>query len=243
MTALNNYAVIEGGFGRTTGALSQGGDGIANSGTITILNNFDNGEIVGVRDGAAFGFGASNSGTITTLTNRGHISGFAGVWNTKNIAVINNLSSGVIQGSFAGIWSEYQVISINNSPGGVIDPALGGYAILSTGSIGSITNGGKIIGNVEIDNQESLTVFGGTERTFGQWTGGTITIGNGDLAFARGNTALGDNIVVDGGRGTIFNNDPLMASSTLSSPRRNSGRSRSRAPTPARRSLADWTSS
>lgn len=57
-----------------------------------------------------------------------------------------------------------------------------------------------------------VTVIGGTQ-TFGKWTGGTITIGAGDLTFAGGNTALGDNIIVtsaNGGLGTVFNNDPLM---------------------------------
>jgi hypothetical protein len=37
-----------------------------------------------------------------------------------------------------------------------------------------------------------------------------ITIGNGNLTFAGGNTALGDNIVVNGGGGTVFSDDPLM---------------------------------
>ncbi len=60
-----------------------------------------------------------------------------------------------------------------------------------------------------IDNQTSVTVNGGTGRTFGSWTGGTITIGAGNLTFAGGNTALGDNISVNGGKGTVFNNDAL----------------------------------
>ena len=41
--------------------------------------------------------------------------------------------------------------------------------------------------------------------TFGSWTGGTITIGNGNLTFAGGNTALGDDIFVNGGNGTVTN--------------------------------------
>jgi hypothetical protein len=72
-------------------------------------------------------------------------------------------------------------------------------------SIGPITNSGKIIGNVVIDNQASVTVAGGTGKTFGSWTGGTITIGNGNLTFAGGNSALGDDISVDGGDGTMTN--------------------------------------
>jgi hypothetical protein len=82
-----------------------------------------------------------------------------------------------------------------------------GDAIYSAGahaSIGSITNRGKIVGNVVIDNQASVAVTGGMGRTFGSWTGGTITIGAGNLTFA-GNTALGDEISVDGGAGTVTN--------------------------------------
>ena len=83
-----------------------------------------------------------------------------------------------------------------------------GDAIDSAGahaSIGSITNSGKIVGNVEIDNQASVTIKGGTGKTFGSWTGGTITIGTGNLTFASGDTALGDDISVDGGAGTVTN--------------------------------------
>ena len=96
--------------------------------------------------------------------------------------------------------------SSNNS--GTIDGPE--FAILSTGSIGPITNSGQIIGNVEIDNQASVSITGGQGKAFGSLTGGTITIGEGNLTFAGGNTALGDNIVVNGGSGTVFNNDPLM---------------------------------
>jgi hypothetical protein len=98
---------------------------------------------------------------------------------------------------------------------GTIGGALAGPpsdAIYSTGSIGPITNSGKIIGNVEIDNQASVTVL--TDYSSGSWTQGAITIGNGDLNFA-GNTALGDNIVVNGGAGTAFNNAHLIVSTPL----------------------------
>jgi hypothetical protein len=96
---------------------------------------------------------------------------------------------------------------------GTIDPPAGGFAILSTGSIGPITNTGQIIGNVEIDNQANVTVNGGS-RKLGSWTGGVITIGNGSLTFGSGKTALSNNIVVNvsasGLPGTVFNNGALM---------------------------------
>ena len=61
-----------------------------------------------------------------------------------------------------------------------------------------------------IDNQASVTVTGGTDKTFGSWTGGTITIGAGNLTFAGGNTALGDDVEVDGGKGTVTNKGKLQ---------------------------------
>ena len=59
-----------------------------------------------------------------------------------------------------------------------------------------------------------MTVTGGTGKTFGSWTGGTITIGAGNLTFAGGNTALGDDISVDSGAGTVIN----MAALQLAAP-------------------------
>jgi hypothetical protein len=59
-----------------------------------------------------------------------------------------------------------------------------------------------------------VTVNGGTGKTFGSWTGGTITIGAGNLTFASGNTALGDDISVDSGAGTVIN----MAALQLGAP-------------------------
>ena len=89
------------------------------------------------------------------------------------------------------------------SPSGAAGEAI--YSAGANASIGPITNSGQIIGNVEIDNQANVTINGGTGKTFGRWTGGAITIGNGNLTFASGNTALGDDISVDGGVGTVTN--------------------------------------
>jgi hypothetical protein len=91
-------------------------------------------------------------------------------------------------------------------------PGAAGDAIYSAGagaSIGSITNTGQIIGDVEIDNQASLAVTGGVGKTFGSWTRGAITIGAGNLTLAGGNTFLGDSVTVDGGNGTVTNKASL----------------------------------
>ncbi len=54
-----------------------------------------------------------------------------------------------------------------------------------------------------------MSVTGGTGKTFGSWTGGVITIGDGNLTFASRNTALGDDISVDGGAGIVANKGAL----------------------------------
>jgi hypothetical protein len=114
------------------------------------------------------------------------------------------------------------ILALTNS--GLIDGGKGGTgpkgggatgdAIYSAGAhalIGSITNTGQIVGDVEIDNQARVTVTGGSGKTFGRWTGGAITIGAGSLTFASGNTALGDDISVDDGAGTVTNMGALLA--------------------------------
>jgi uncharacterized protein with beta-barrel porin domain len=228
ITTLTNTGMISGGNGGLGGTggsgYGTGGAGVANSGMIATLTN---GSAIGGGNGGAGGFtggrggaGIANAGTIETLTNSGAIgggnggagtsvaggAGGAGVSNSGTITALNN--SGTIRGGAGG--------------GG---PASGaaGDAIYSAGanaSIGSITNTGQIIGNVEIDNQASVALRGGSNNTFGSWTGGTIVIGNGDLTFAGGNTALGDSIVVNGvagalGTGTVYNNDPLMVTTPI----------------------------
>ncbi len=143
---------------------------------------------------------------IMTLASSGAISGGAasdyagqatpgdGVSNTGTITALTN--SGMISGGAANSGE-----------------ATGGDAIYSAGahaSIGPITNSGQIIGNVEIDNQASVTITGGGGTVFGSLIGGAITIGNGNLTFAGGNTALGDDISVNGGKGTVINKGPLQ---------------------------------
>jgi hypothetical protein len=108
-----------------------------------------------------------------------------------------------------------------------------GDAIYSAGkhaSIGPITNSGTIIGYVEIDNQASVTVHGGTGTMFGTWVGGAInggaiTVGNGNLIFASGNTEVDEDISVDGGVGTVTNSSVVRfaASEVINGNVRNNG--------------------
>jgi hypothetical protein len=218
IATLTNEGMIFGGAGGRIvflHAVGRGGAGVWNSDTITTLTN--GGAISGGTGGSpsrfrgaggAGGAGVWNSGAITTLTNSGTIgggtgggsefflaetggAGGAGVWNSGTIKTLTN--SGLIEGGAGGAG---------------VTPGATGDAIYSAGrraSIGPISNSGQIIGNVEIDNQANVAVFGGAGATFGQWTGGAITIGNGNLTFGSGKTALGDNISVDGGNGTVTN--------------------------------------
>jgi hypothetical protein len=205
ITTLTNSGEITGGNGGAASNKAQGGaggTGLLNSATIMNFTNNSNGMIKGGQGGAGTpggaggngGAGILNTGTIATLTNNGMIKvGQGGPGGTVGPAGVDNKGT---------------IGQLNNN--GIIDGSE--FAILSTGSIGPITNSGQIIGNVEIDNQATVFVSGGSGKTFGSLTGGTITIGNGNLAFVSGNTALGDNIVVNGGGGTVFNDDPLIIS-------------------------------
>src|SRR5271166_5056528 len=195
ITTLTNRGAIIGFF-------FAGGLGVYNGGgTIKALTN--SGVISGGarRSDNRGGAGVSNlaRGTITTLTNSGTISGGNGV------------SRGV---GGTGVSNAGTITTLSNS-GAISDGngGSGGDAIFSAGanaSIGPITNSGRVIGNVEIDNQASVTVTGGRGRTFGQWTGGAITIGNGNLTFAGGNTVLGNNISTSGGLGMVTNEGVLQ---------------------------------
>jgi hypothetical protein len=217
IATLTNHGTIGGGNGGGSATFGgRGGTGVSNAGTITTLSN--SGAISGGNGGngspvdGTGGAGISNSGRIATLVNSGAISGGsaghgrggdggtggaggAGVSNSGTITTLSN--SGAIQGGVSGS---------GEPPGDSI------YSAGANASIGSITNSGKIIGNVEIDNQANLNVYGGNGTTFGSWTGGTITIGGGNLTFAGGNTFVGDNITV---AGTVINEDPLRFSSPV----------------------------
>jgi hypothetical protein len=236
---LANSGVIGGGNGGGNGSGSihggAGGAGLSNAtdGKIGSLTNATGATIAGGNGASGFtggagGAGIANFGTITALTNKGTIrggsrasvapgKGGAGIVNSGAVGTLNN--SGVISDrpGGVGIANSGTIEALINS-GEIVGRRRGagwprGVAMYSAGanaSIGPITNRGKIIGNVEIDNQTSVTVTGGAGKTFGRWRGGAITIGAGNLTFAGGNTALGDDISVDGGTGTVTNMGSLQ---------------------------------
>jgi hypothetical protein len=140
------------------------------------------------------------------LTNNGTISGGTyGILSAGTIGSLNN-AGGVIASSGTGIANAGTIGTLTNS--GTI--AGTNYAIKSTGGqFGAISNSGTIAGNISIAGQ-NVSISGGTGSTFGTLTGGTITVGNGNLVFAGGNTHLGDDISVNGGTGSVTNEGVLQ---------------------------------
>jgi hypothetical protein len=149
-----------------------------------------------------------NSGTIRggnggdgSVTGQGGPGG-AGVVNASGatIASLTNLTGGKILGGLggsgsiggapgAGINNAGTIGALNNA--GTIDPSAGAFAILSTGSIGPITNTGQIIGNVEIDNQSSASITGGSACSATASDVWTCSVGfNFDLSFGDGGLDL-----------------------------------------------------
>jgi hypothetical protein len=211
---LSNTGTITGGVVNGYNDLITGGAGVSNSGTITTLTTTD--AIVGgsaediLNQGRATGgAGVSNSKTITTLKNDGEIKG--GRASLDSTSPYPQAAMGGAGVSNSGTIA--RLINIGTIAGGTASAASGaaatpGDAIYSAGanaSIGSITNSGHVVGNVEIDNQANVTLYGGSGTTFGIWRKGTITIGEGDLTIAGGNTALRDGVDVNGGAGQVTN--------------------------------------
>jgi hypothetical protein len=221
ITALTNKGSIRGATGgQTAGGGGFGGAlGLWNAGTIKTLTN--SGTITGGNGGNGYGNGGDgiySTGTIT-LTNSGTIAGGdaggtpydygsrggAGIDNYGTITTLTN--SGMIHGgaSFEG----------TGTPGDAI------YSNSNYGSIGPITNSGEIIGVIDIRNQNSVSIYGGFYggATFGVWegdpiAGGEIDIENGNLVFASGKTEVNENIMVDGGVGTVISDAALKFAGT-----------------------------
>ena len=191
ITSLTNSGAITGGNGGNSSKLTDvGGEVCLTPGRSRVLSN--SGTIGGGTAGAALvrtgGAGVLNAdgATVGSLINEatgtisggnggaGAFSGGAGVSNAGTIRSLTN--KGTIEGG----------------PGTV--PGAAGDAIYSAGphaSIGSIANSGRIIGNVEIDRQANVTIQGGSGATFGSFSGGAITIGNGSLDLRRQHRSCG----------------------------------------------------
>ena len=110
----------------------------------------------------------SNAGTITTLTNSGTISGGNGGGGrpapaARAAPAIAN--SGHDRDADQQRHDRRRRGRQRRHASGAAGDAI--YSAGADASIGPITNSGQIIGNVEIDNQASVTVTGGSGKTFG----------------------------------------------------------------------------
>jgi hypothetical protein len=123
----------------------------------------------------------SNAAVIGSLANQGAIIGGNGCYGSMTDG---DGGAGLSNAGTIGTLTNSGAIGGGNGGSGPA-PGAAGDATASTGSIGPIINSGRIIGNVVIDNQASVTVSGGARGTFGQWTGGAIKIAKGDLLRGR----------------------------------------------------------
>lgn len=226
IVSLMNFGVIGGGaalgvnpFGGAGGA---GGAGLSNGplGAIATLTNAAGAIITGGVGGlgaissgglgGSGGAGVLNAGTVTLLTNSGVIVGGAGGGETSYHA---GGAGGAGLFNTGAIGNLTNIGSLAGGPGGIGSPTGSpGDAIYSAGFLArivSITNTGEILGNVEVDNQANLTIYGGAPSTFGLWSQGAITVGSGGLTFAAGATTLDDDVSLSGGAGTMINSGAL----------------------------------
>ena len=220
ITTLTNSGSIS---GISVGVIIQySGGTLINSGTIATLTN--SGSISGGNAGVMVGGG----GTIATLTNSGSISAnSAGVHVFAGSEIAHLTNSGTISAALAVFADSGSTIAnLTNAAGGVISGYVLNFGQIGTltnagtisaatviysasGQLGAISNTGVIAGYIAIANQD-VTITGGNGADYGTLTAGAMNVIGGNLTFAAGNTRLDENITVNGGNGTVTNNDPLL---------------------------------
>ncbi|NWB89416.1 autotransporter outer membrane beta-barrel domain-containing protein [Pseudomonas gingeri] len=191
---LSNSGTIHG--GSSSGVYNYGSIGtLSNSGSISSDTN-----------------GVANFGTLTLLNNEtgGTISGgLVGIYNggAATLSSLNNETGGIISGGRTGIYNAGSIGTLNNS--GFITGNLYALYNISAATLGTVTNAGTIAGAIRNDAAQSLTINGGTGSVFGILTGagdgsvstsniGQITNSFSNLVFGSGNLLLNDNITVLG---------------------------------------------
>lgn len=237
-----NFGSIDSLSNTSTGRIISGYYGVRNVGTIGTIDN--SGTISGGYQGGVYNTGTIgtflnsgliaatannsaifNNGVISVLTNNGTgtISGFGvGVYNLGTVGTLSNNGSIVNTGSSAiGLYNIGTIGTLVNS--GLIS---GDYAALylDTGSsLASFTNTGTLAGNIENHSSQTLNINGGSGTIFGTLTGygGGISAGDigsiiseTDVSFS-GNQLLNDNIVINGGSGTVTNAGVLQLNNPI----------------------------
>jgi hypothetical protein len=214
---LNGSITTTGQFSHGIFAQSAGGQGSSAGGVAVTVK----GDVSAAGDGASGIFADSSGGG-----NNGNISIFIGANSTVSGGSGNAAGVRLIDGAANTLTNGGTITTVKGVNGVAVRTDGGNLTINNTGSIiggldvndgfvnaagggflarERIINTGQIIGNIGISNQASVTISGGSGNKFGRLSGGAINIANGNLAFAGGNTDLGDNIAVNGGAGKVTN--------------------------------------
>jgi len=179
-----------------SGALNIQGTGIANNGASSSITTIVNtGFISGTHNGAI-----NNSGNIGAINNSGTLDN--GVQNSGTIGIITNSGTIISANGFTAIHNSGTIGTIINS--GLITSGNSAIAIQSTGMIlNPITNTGTIAGNINVNQDLTITGSGGT------LSGGSINTSNNNLLFdSSAFQVLSDNINV-GTSNTITNSGTI----------------------------------
>ena len=183
-------------------------------------------------DGVSVG-GYGTSYKTATFANAGLVRGGAAGVSVANGRLQQLTNSGTIEYSGAGVGPALKVangaildrVTNTGKIGDIVNEATLGdgtvLALSSTGAgatIGILTNSGTINGGMTVANQDLF--IHGTQGNFyatnaGSFDGGTITVSNGSLTFASGNSLLGADVVVadvagTAGAGTMTNAGTLL---------------------------------
>ncbi|MGA4093230.1 autotransporter outer membrane beta-barrel domain-containing protein [Ralstonia nicotianae] len=197
-----------------SGLITADSRGILNNGTITTLINNSGGTIS--HSGSAFGDGIDNNGgTIGTLTNSGVISaagstGYGnGIDNSGTITTLTNNSGGTIAGNYTGLYNSGTIGTLTNH-GAII----GGYSagVANDGTIGTLTNSGVITGSNSYSGNDGFGVKNsGTITSLTNASGGTIsgTVSGSGAAYGafNGGTigSLANSGLITGSTYALFN--------------------------------------
>ncbi len=174
------------------GLISSGSAGVANYGTLGLLSNSGsiNGGPQGIYlDGNSNTGSITNSGTITSGQTAIQAGGTTG-------ALIN---SGFIGNATNAVNVSGSLTTLVNANGGTIS---GNNVIYISGSLGGLSNSGVIMGRIDNQTANTLTITGGAAGTIGTLTGtsgiGTINNTLSNVVFASGNLLLNDRIIATG---------------------------------------------
>ena len=197
----------------------SGSSGVVVAGAVNSFLNEKYNAVFGTISGSSQGMSVVGTGSVTTLANAGIMEGGSVGLSVEGGHLGQFTNSGTIRSTTGGpalvVSSGGDIDRITNSGsiGDIVNASSIGdgtaAALTSTGtgaSIGTFTNTGVVYGGMTVANQNLLIHGGGgnpfTTGTAGVFDGGTLTVSNGSLHFASGNTMLQADMVVSSAGGT-----------------------------------------